>query len=88
MQRSLVVGAEIACPTSAGAATSFTGAQVVRLINTNSAVQKVTILEAVSGVGVGSMTLAVGGVEFLQKKAHQVVFAASADVLGTQVGYP
>ena len=87
MARTLLVGAEIACPTTAGAATSFTGASVVRLINTNAAAQKVTVLEAQSGAGVGSMTIAPNGVEFLEKKSTQVVFAASANVLGTQVGY-
>ena len=33
------------------------------------------------------MTIAPNGVEFLEKKSTQVVFAASANVLGTQVGY-
>ena len=87
MARTLLVGPEDGCQTSAGAATSFTGASVVRLINTNAAAQKVTVLEAQSGAGVGSMTIAPNGVEFLEKKPHQVIFAASADVLGTQVGY-
>ena len=35
MSRSLLVGAEIACPTTAGAATSFGAATVVRLVNTD-----------------------------------------------------
>ena len=87
MARTLLVGAEIACPTTAGAATSFTGASVVRLININSAIQKITGLETQSGVGFVSMNIAPNGVEFLEKKPAQVVFAASADVLGTQVGY-
>ena len=87
MARTLLVGAEIACPTTVGAATSFGGAQVVRLVNTNGSAQKVTVLEEQSGAGIGSMTMPAGSVEFLEKKSTEVVLAASEDVLGTKVGY-
>ena len=43
MARSLLVGAEIACPTNAGAATSFGAATVVRLVNTGTTPHKKTI---------------------------------------------
>lgn len=87
MARTLLVGAEAACPTTVGTATSFGGAQVVRLVNTDGSAQKVTILEEQSGAGIGSMTMPAGTVEYLEKKSTDVVLAASANVLGTKVGY-
>ena len=87
MARTLLVGAEIACPTTAGAATSFSQATVVRLVNTDSSAHKVTLLEEQSGAGIGSMTLPAGRVEYLEKKSSQVIFAANAGVLGANVGY-
>jgi|TARA_Y100000015_G_C2357014_1_gene73395 hypothetical protein len=87
MARTLLVGAEIACPTSAGAATSFTQATVVRLVNNTGNAHKVTLLEEQSGAGIGSMTMPAGSVEYLEKKPNQVIFAANAGVLGANVGY-
>ena len=87
MARTLLVGGEIACPVSAGAATSFTQATVVRLVNTDSSAHKVTLLEEQSGAGIGSMTMPPNTVEYLEKKPTQVIFAANAAVLGANVGY-
>jgi hypothetical protein len=87
MARSLLVGAEIACPITAGAATSFGGATVVRLVNTTGAAHKVTVLETQSGIGIGSMTMPAGTVEYIEKRASYVIFAADAGVLGTRVGF-
>ena len=87
MARTLLVGAEIACPTSAGAATSFTQATVVRLVNNTGNAHKVTLLEEQSGAGIGSMTLPAGNVEYLEKRPSQVLFAANAGVLASKVGY-
>ena len=87
MARTLLVGAEIACPTSVGTATSFGGATVVRLVNTDTQARKVTLLEEQSGAGIGSMTMPAGSVEYLEKKSTEVVLAADAKVLGTKVGY-
>ena len=89
MARTLLVGAEIACPTSAGAATSFTQATVVRLVNTHTGnAHKVTLLEEQSGAGIGSMTMPHGSVEYLEKKPNQVIFGSiNAGVLGANVGY-
>jgi hypothetical protein len=88
MARTLLVGAEIACPTSVGAATSFSEATVVRLVNTHATdAFKVTLLETQSGTGIGSMTLPAGNVEYLEKRPSQVILAANAAVLGAKVGY-
>ena len=87
MARSLLVGAEIPCPTSAGVATSFDGATVVRLVNTTNAAHKITVLEEQGGNGIGSMTMPAGSVEYVEKRAGYVIFAANAGVLGTRVGF-
>ena len=87
MARTLLVGAEIACPTTVGTATSFSEATVVRLVNTDSSAHLVTLLEEQSGAGIGSMTLPAGAVEFLEKKPAQVVLAANAAVKGAKVGF-
>ena len=87
MARTLLVGAEIACPTTAGAATSFSDATVVRLVNTHTSAHLVTVLETQSGTGVGSMTIPPNGVEYLEKKPSHIVFAANAGVKGAQVGF-
>ena len=87
MARTLLVGAEIACPTTVGTATSFSEATVVRLVNTDSSAHLVTLLEGQSGAGIGSMTLPAGAVEFLEKKPAQVLLAANAAVKGAKVGF-
>jgi hypothetical protein len=88
MARTLLVGAEIACPTTTGAATSFSEATVVRLVNTSSSdTYLVTVVEEQSGAGVGSMTLPPSTVEYLEKKPAHCVFAANANVRGVKVGF-
>ena len=87
MARTLLVGAEIACPTTAGAATSFTEATVLRLVNTDTSAHTVSLLESVGGSSIGSMTLPAGNVEYLEKRSSQVLFASNALVLATKVGY-
>jgi len=87
MSRTLLVGVEIACPTTVGTATSFSEATVVRLVNTDSSAHLVTLLEEQSGASIGSMTLPAGAVEFLEKKPAQVVLAANAAVKCAKVGF-
>ena len=87
-QRTLVKGEEVALGTNAGAAKSFSGATVVRLVNTaTGADHLVTLASAVSGSTVGSFTLLRGTVEFLEKNPEQAVFAANAAVKGAKVGF-
>ena len=87
-QRTLVKGTEVALGTNAGAAKTFSGATVVRLVNTaTGADHLVTLASAVSGSTVGSFTLLRGTVEFLEKNPEQAVFAANAAVKGAKVGF-
>lgn len=82
-----ILGDEIALPITTGAATSFSSATVVRLVNTDSSSHVVSVVETQSGSGVGSMTLPAGSVEQLIKNASHCVFSDSALVRGTKVGF-
>ena len=85
--RTLVLGAEAALPTTTGAASSFTEASVVRLVNTAAAAHLVSVVETQSGSTVGSFTMPAGSVEFLEKQYAYCIFAADAAVKGAKVGF-
>ena len=87
MSRTLVLGAEAACPTTTGAATSFSEASAVRLVNTDSSAHVVSVVETQSGTGIGSFTMPATSVETLEKKYTQCVFASNAPVKGAKVGF-
>ena len=80
------LGAEIALPTTTGAATSFGEARMVRLvaIGVSATVQ---VVSGQSGSAIGSFTMAANTVEYLQKDYTQCVFATPAAVWGTKVGF-
>jgi len=86
MSRTLILGAEAACPTTTGTATSFTEASAVRLVNTDSSAHLVTVVETRSGSVQGSFTLPASAVETLEKQYTHCVFAANAGVKGAKVG--
>ena len=86
MSRTLILGAEIACPTTTGTATSFTEASAVRLVNTDSSAHLVTVVETQSGAVKGSFTLPASAVETLEKNYTHCVWAANAGVKGAKVG--
>lgn len=78
---------EINLPITTGTATSFSSATVVRLVNTDTSARIVTVVETQSGTGIGSMTMPGGSVELLVKTASHCVYANSALVRGTKVGF-
>jgi len=82
-----VLANELNLPTTTGAATSFSEATVVRLVNTDTNSRIVTIVQSQDGTGVGSITMPPNSVEFLVKTASHCVFASSALVRGTKVGF-
>lgn len=82
-----ILGDEISLPISTGAATSFSSATVVRLVNTDTSSHVISVVETQSGTGVGSMTMPGGSVEQLIKTASHCVFSDSALVKGTKVGF-
>jgi len=87
MARTLCKGAEAALPTTTGAATSFTQATVVRLVNTHTSNHLVTVVETQSGTAIGTMTMLASSVEFLEKQPTQCVFASAPTVKGAKVGF-
>jgi len=87
MARTLLMGTQEAVGANSGAAKSFTEAAVVRLFNSNSSAQLVTVVETQGGSVVGTFTMPALSVEFLEKKPSHCVFAASTDVLGAKVGF-
>lgn len=83
-----ILGQESALPTTTGAATSFSSATVVRLVNTATAADYlVTVVETQSGTVVGSFTLMRTQSELLEKLPSHCIYAANAAVLGAKVGF-
>ena len=74
MSRTLVLSAEIACPTTTGTATSFSEASAVRLVNTDSSAHVVSVVETQSGTGIGSFTMPGTSVEVLEKRYTPVSY--------------
>ena len=70
MDRTLLLGAEAALPTTTGTATSFTQATAVRLVNNSSTAYRVVVVETQGGTMIGSMTMPANSVEILEKKSY------------------
>lgn len=87
MSRTLLLGEELALPTTTGTATSFTQASSVRLVNTDTNSHVVTIVEEQSGSVIGSMTMPSGSVETLEKQYPHCIYSDSALVKGAKVGF-
>ncbi len=87
MSRTLIKGAEAACATATGSASTFGSATVVRLVNTDTDAHLVTLVEAANGTVVGSFTMPAGSVEFLEKVSTYAIFAANAGVKGASAGF-
>lgn len=88
MARIKVLGAEAALPTTTGAATSFSSATVVRLVNTATAADYlVTVVETQGGSVIGSFTVMRSQSELLEKQPSHCVYAANVAILGAKVGF-
>ena len=79
-----VKGAEAACGTSVGAASTFGDSTDVRLFNSGSTNRLLTVADADDNT-IGTMTLADGEVTFIRKDKTDQIFAAHAEILGTPV---
>ena len=89
MTRLQIKGTQIAVPTGVGAATSFSNATCVRLINNaNSGGRTVTVATDQSGsTTIGTFSLLAGQTEYLQKYPSNVIFVGGGtDVQGASVG--
>ena len=88
MGRILCKGIETPLPITTGAATSFSEATAVRLVNlSTTADHLVTVVETQSGPVIGSFTKLRGTSEVLEKNPTHCVFAADAAVQGAKVGF-
>jgi len=87
MARTLLLADEVTVPASSGAATSFTSATVVRLVNNNNSAAVVSVVETQGGTGVGTFTMPGNTVEYLEKQSSYCVFATGGNVLGAKVGF-
>ena len=77
-------GAEAACGTSVGAASTFQDSTDVRLFNSGSTNRLLTVADADDNTN-ETMTLADGEVTFIRKDKTDQIFAAHAEILGTPV---
>lgn len=82
-----ILSSEISLPTTTGAATSFSSATAVRLVNTDTSSHIVSIVETQGGTGIGSMTMPGNSVEIITKTASHCVYSDSSTVRGVKVGF-
>ena len=87
MARILIKGAEEALAQNTANAKIFSNARLVRVVNTDSSAQLVTLVTAVGGSVIGSFTLAAGDSVELEKEPLNGVFAANAGVKAAAIGY-
>ena len=86
MTRALVLGDEIAVPTTSGAATSFAQATVVRVVNVSGSTGTIGVSTIVGAASTSFITIPTGTVEYLEKKATDVCWATGT-IRGAKVGY-
>ena len=89
MSRILVKGTQINVPNTVGAASSFSEATVVRLVNTTTDARLVTVAEDNTGTTtIGTFTILGSTSELLEKNPTDVVFVDSGtNVKGAKVGF-
>ena len=89
MSRILVKGTQINVPNTVSAASSFSEATVVRLVNTTTDARLVTVAEDNSGTTtIGTFTILGSASELVEKNPTNVVFVDSGtNVKGAKVGF-
>jgi hypothetical protein len=85
MARTLIIGNEIAVPTTSGTAISFTQATVLRVINVSGSSATVGVATVVGQTG-RFITIPTGTVEFIEKKPNDVVYGTGTS-RAAKVGY-
>ena len=87
-QRIQIKGTQIQVPNTVGAATSFSNATCVRLVNNGNSGRTITVATDQSGsTTIGTFSLLAGQTEYLQKYPSNVVFVGGGtDVQGASVG--
>ncbi len=82
------ISAEIASPTTTGAASTVSAGVNVRIINTTAAAHLVTLVTAQSGTVVGSFTIMSDEHVVLRKVKTECIFAGNAGVKLTSLAIP
>lgn len=85
MARTLIIGDESAVPSTAGAASSFAQATVLRVINVSGSSATVGVATVVGQIG-RFITIPTGTVEFIEKKPNDVVYGTGTS-RAAKVGY-
>ena len=80
---------QITVPNTVGAATSFSEAAVVRLVNTTGTNRTVTVSSVNTGAGlIGTFTILGNTSEIIEKRPTDVVHVSGGtDVRGVKIGY-
>lgn len=78
MQRTKLIGSELASPTTAGAASSISSASCVRICNDTGNSIVVSISTSVGAATTNTFTVPANTVEFLEKAPNDVIWSASA----------
>ena len=76
-----LLGAQAACGTNVGGASTFSGAPNVRLFNSGSSIRLITVANSADAT-LATVSLAGGEVIVLKKSPDDQVFAAHAEILG------
>mgnify|MGYP001224338264 FL=1 len=79
-----LLGAEAACGTTVGAASTFLNSDYVRVFNNTATVQVVTVANA-ADTTLGSIKVSAYGTEILKKQPTDQIFAGAVTVFGTPV---
>ena len=79
-----LLGAEAACGTTVGAASTFLNSDYVRIFNNTATVQLVTVANS-ADVTLGTIKVSAYGSEILKKDPSDQIFAGAATVFGTPV---
>jgi|TARA_R110002153_G_scaffold104446_4_gene242269 hypothetical protein len=82
------VAAEIAAPTTSGAASTVSDAKVVRVVNTTSGASHLVSIIDTNDAAVGSMTIPGHGVAYIPKASTDKVWAANASIKLASVTWP
>ena len=86
MVRTLIIGNEIAVPTTFGAATSLAQATVLRVVNVSGSTATIGVSTMVGAATTSFITIPTGTVEFIEKKPNDVVYG-SGTARVAKVGY-
>ena len=78
------ITAQVAAPTSTGAASDVSSSVIVRCVNSGSTARLITLEEA-GGTDKGTFTLEANGSIYIKKDKTDKIFAANAEILLTGV---